>query len=219
LGTSRSFPAQVNDIASGVKDHPDKIEFMEETLEVLKKTLRAEAAMRDELKVSLSSMSERQDAFVNVQRELNQVLQKTENQEKFIKNLELKQNEIAEEYAEDRMTIVAVKEAVQEVGVEVRETQRDVKTNSEAVEKTFGTVKRETMILQKHQKKLETIVNDDDPTSGPGREKSAKCPTSKAPLSAVFHSFRLIFGRAIISRSALEAWVLFPERARAEHSR
>jgi hypothetical protein len=164
----RELATDVNDIASGVKDHPDKIEFMEETLEVLKKTLRAEAAMRDELKVSLSSMSERQDAFVKVQRELNQVLQKTENQEKFIKNLELKQNEIAEEYAEDRMTIVAVKEAVQEVGVEVRETQRDVKTNSEAVEKTFGAVKRETVLLQKHQKKLETIVNDDDPTSGPG---------------------------------------------------
>ena len=43
-------------------------------------------------------------------------------------------------------------------------------------------------------------------------------PTSKAPISAVFHSFRLIFGRAIISRNGLEAWMLFPERARAEHS-
>ena len=40
-----------------------------------------------------------------------------------------------------------------------------------------------------------------------------------APLSVVFRSFRLIFGRAIISRSALEAWVRFPKRARAEHSR
>jgi hypothetical protein len=45
------------------------------------------------------------------------------------------------------------------------------------------------------------------------------CETSKALLSAVFHSFRLVFGRAIISRSGLEAWMLFPERARAEHSR
>jgi FKBP12-rapamycin complex-associated protein len=52
-----------------------------------------------------------------------------------------------------------------------------------------------------------------------GREKSATFPTSKAPLSAVFHSFWPIFGRAIISRSGLEAWMLFPERARAEHSR
>ena len=51
---------------------------------------------------------------------------------------------------------------------------------------------------------------------GPGREKGAKFPTSKAPLSAVFRSFRLIFGRAIIPRSGLEAWMLFPERARAE---
>jgi hypothetical protein len=33
-----------------------------------------------------------------------------------------------------------------------------------------------------------------------------------------FHSFRLIFGRAIISRSALDAWMLVPERARAEYS-
>ena len=52
-----------------------------------------------------------------------------------------------------------------------------------------------------------------------GQEKGAKFPTSKPHISAVFHSFRLIFGRAIISRNGLEAWVLFPERARAEHSR
>ncbi|KAH8047942.1 hypothetical protein JL720_15964 [Aureococcus anophagefferens] len=38
--------------------------------------------------------------------------------------------------------------------------------------------------------------------------KRAKFPTSKAPISAVFHSFRLIFGRAIISRNGLEAWML-----------
>ena len=41
----------------------------------------------------------------------------------------------------------------------------------------------------------------------------------KAPISVVFRSFRLIFGRAIISRSALEALVLCPKRARAAHSR
>ena len=51
------------------------------------------------------------------------------------------------------------------------------------------------------------------------REKGAKFPTSKAPLSAVSRSFRLIFGRAIVSRSALDAWVLFPKCARAAHSR
>ena len=49
--------------------------------------------------------------------------------------------------------------------------------------------------------------------------RAGKFPTSKAPLSAVFHSFRLLFGRAIISRNGLEAWMLFPARARAEHSR
>ena len=53
----------------------------------------------------------------------------------------------------------------------------------------------------------------------PGQHKRAKFPTSKAPISAVFHSFWLTFGRAIISRNGLEAWMLFPERARAEHSR
>ena len=52
---------------------------------------------------------------------------------------------------------------------------------------------------------------------GAGRETGAKCPTSKAPSSTVFHSFRLILGRAIIPRSALEAWVLSPEQSRAEH--
>ena len=53
----------------------------------------------------------------------------------------------------------------------------------------------------------------------PGQQKGAKFPTSKAPISAAFHSFRLILGRAIIFRNGLEAWALFPERARAEHSR
>ena len=52
-----------------------------------------------------------------------------------------------------------------------------------------------------------------------GQQKRAKFPTSKAHISVVFHSFRLILGRAIISRNGLEAWMLFPERARAEHSR
>ena len=42
-------------------------------------------------------------------------------------------------------------------------------------------------------------------TSLPGQHKRATFPTSKAPFSAVFHSFRLIFGRAIISRNGLEA--------------
>ena len=43
----------------------------------------------------------------------------------------------------------------------------------------------------------------------PGRELGATRPTS---LSAVFDSFRLIFGRAIIPRDGLDAWMLFPER-------
>ena len=38
-----------------------------------------------------------------------------------------------------------------------------------------------------------------------GQHKRAKFPTSKAHISAVFHSFRLILGRAIISRNGLEA--------------
>ena len=48
----------------------------------------------------------------------------------------------------------------------------------------------------------------------PGQHNRAKFPTSKAPISAVVHSFRLTFGRAIISRNGLEAWMLFPERER-----
>jgi hypothetical protein len=49
--------------------------------------------------------------------------------------------------------------------------------------------------------------------------RGANFPTSKAPLSAVFYSFWLLFGRAITSRSGLEAWMLFLERARAARSR
>ena len=44
----------------------------------------------------------------------------------------------------------------------------------------------------------------------PGQHKRAKFPTSKAHISADFHSFRLIFGRAIISRNNLEAWMFSP---------
>ena len=51
-----------------------------------------------------------------------------------------------------------------------------------------------------------------------GQQKRAKFPTSKAPFSAGFNSFRLIFGRAIIFWNGLEAWALFLERARAKHS-
>ena len=53
----------------------------------------------------------------------------------------------------------------------------------------------------------------------PGQEKSSKFPTLEAHISVVFHSFRLIFERAIISRSALDAWMLSLEQSRAEHSR
>ena len=44
---------------------------------------------------------------------------------------------------------------------------------------------------------------------GPGQHKRARFPTSKAPISVIFHSFRLIFGRAIISRNGLDAWMFF----------
>ena len=62
-------------------------------------------------------------------------------------------------------------------------------------------------IAPKDQLQCYPELVDDLPT--PGQHKRAKFPTSKAPLSAVFHSFRLIFGRAIISRNGLEAWMLF----------
>ena len=50
----------------------------------------------------------------------------------------------------------------------------------------------------------------------PGREKSAQFPTS---ISVGFRSFWLIFGRAIISRNRLEAWMFFFREDCAEHSR
>jgi len=43
----------------------------------------------------------------------------------------------------------------------------------------------------------------------PGQQKRAKFPTSKAHISAVFHSFWLIFGRAIICRNGLDARMIF----------
>ena len=52
-----------------------------------------------------------------------------------------------------------------------------------------------------------------------GATRGGKIPTSKAPSSVVFHSFRLILGRAVVSRDGLEAWMLFPARARRKRSR
>ena len=73
--------------------------------------------------------------------------------------------------------------------------------------------------LQKNAAQTRSVFREFYTTPASGQQKRAKFPTSKAHISAVFHSFRLIFGRAIISRNGLEAWMLFPERARAEHSR
>ena len=46
-------------------------------------------------------------------------------------------------------------------------------------------------------------------TSLAGQDKRAKFQTSKPHISAVFHSFWLIFGRAIISWNDLNAWMFF----------
>ena len=48
-----------------------------------------------------------------------------------------------------------------------------------------------------------------------GSKRVRRWPTSKAPISVVSHSFRLMFRRAIISRSDLERERLSLERARA----
>ena len=53
----------------------------------------------------------------------------------------------------------------------------------------------------------------------PGQEKGEKFPTLEARISIVFHSFWLIFGRAIISRGELKAWMLFSRTSLREHSR
>ena len=60
---------------------------------------------------------------------------------------------------------------------------------------------------------------EDNPQLQPGRDKRATFPTSKARRSAAVRSFRPRFGRAIVSRSGLDAWTLLPERARAARSR
>ena len=80
-----------------------------------------------------------------------------------------------------------------------------------------GNAHAHAVLLAAHAASMARDAAAMDPSLS-GQEKRAKFPISKAPISAVFHSFRLIFGRAIISRNGLEAWMLFSERARAEHS-
>ena len=49
--------------------------------------------------------------------------------------------------------------------------------------------------------------------------KESEIPNFKGSDLGHFPLVSADFGRAIISRNGLEAWMLFPERARAEHSR
>ena len=53
----------------------------------------------------------------------------------------------------------------------------------------------------------------------PGQEKGETFPTLEARISVVFHSFWLIFGRAIISRGELKAWMLSSRTSLREHPR
>ena len=80
--------------------------------------------------------------------------------------------------------------------------QFDFKDKYDALTVTFGTFVVPLMFLV--NTKLHAVRE-----RVPGREKSATCPTSKAPISAVFHSLWLILGRAIFSWNGLEAWMLF----------
>ncbi|KAH8057642.1 hypothetical protein JL722_6730 [Aureococcus anophagefferens] len=57
---------------------------------------------------------------------------------------------------------------------------------------------------------LECDVRDEARQFRPARDERATRPTSKAPISPVFQSFRLMFGRAIIPRNGLDAWMGFP---------
>ena len=52
---------------------------------------------------------------------------------------------------------------------------------------------------------IEGFASLDAATAKRGAGKGRDIPDSKAPISTVFHSFRLIFGRAIISGNGLEA--------------
>ena len=49
--------------------------------------------------------------------------------------------------------------------------------------------------------------------------KARDIPNFKAPISAAFHSFRLIFGRAIVPRSGLETRMLLSGARANERSR
>ena len=86
---------------------------------------------------------------------------------------------------------------------------------------TFGSVRDARAFAAEHGgcDVVTCFSASDEATHFAGQQKRAKFPTSKAPISAVSHSFRLTFGRAIISWNGLAAWMLLSERARAEHSR
>ena len=53
----------------------------------------------------------------------------------------------------------------------------------------------------------------------PGQEKGVKFPTLEARISIGFDSIWLIFGRAIISRGELKAWMLLSRALLRKHPR
>ena len=77
-----------------------------------------------------------------------------------------------------------------------RHAENDV---PEAVNHLAGQYRDGTLGLAKNPKKAANRAG----------QESEKFPTSKAHISAVFHSFWLVFGRAIIYRNGLEALMFF----------
>ena len=82
----------------------------------------------------------------------------------------------------------------------------------EMIDKDYsGTITKVELVdaIQNEGEIVDFLQTSGNLTFRPGQHKRAKFPASKAPISAIFHSFRLILGRAIISRNGLEAWMCF----------
>ena len=110
------------------------------------------------------------------------------------------------QHREDVGHLVQVRQALDGDG-EGREEDRDPEDDAVADPGPILDASRVSADVRKNQ-----IV------ARPGQHKGAKFSTFKAHISVSFHSFRLIFGRVIISLQDLERWILFLTQSITKHS-
>jgi hypothetical protein len=105
---------------------------------------------------------------------------------------------------------------------------RDAEHKMRALTRRVENYKRRETTLQREVAEAETLVKAERERGGDGNpvDLASEATQWMDALGKMrgagrenpnFNSFRLMFGRAIVSRDGLEAWMVFPARARRKH--